>query len=75
MENSLVISVRLPESLVKELDELAKSSRWFKRNAIILRALEAFIYAADYRTQIKILHWWRHGGNIANLNFELVDEK
>ena len=75
MEKSLVVSVRLPESLVEKLDELARKHRWYKRNAIMLKALEAFVYAADRHTQYQILSWWRRSGRNATLHFELEAEQ
>lgn len=59
MEKTRVISVRLPESLIKRLDEIAEGHYYWKRNAIIEKSLQAVAYAADYPTFQRILQWWR----------------
>lgn len=59
MEKTRVISVRLPESLIKDLDKLAEGHYYWKRNAIIEKSLQAVVYAADYANFQRILQWWR----------------
>ena len=72
MEKTRVISVRLPESLINELEQAVSQHTYWKRNAIIEKALEAFLHAADVHTQYAILHWWRHGNKKAELTFREI---
>lgn len=73
MEKTKVISVRLPESLINELEQAVSHHTYWKRNAIIEKAVQAFLYAADVHTQYAILHWWRHGAKKAELTFHEKD--
>lgn len=70
MEKTKVISVRLPESLIKRLDELAKDYHYWSRNAIIEQSLQAVAFAADYPNLKRILRWWRPSGISMELTFQ-----
>lgn len=61
MEKTKVISVRLPESLIQEVDELTKDHHYWKRNEIIKKAVTSFVRYTDYKTQREILEYydWR----------------
>lgn len=69
MEKTVVFSVRLPESIVEKLGEVSKNFPYWKRNAIVEKALEAFCFAADLNNQKAILQWWRQGNPDATLKF------
>lgn len=73
MEKTVVISVRLPESLLRKLKEIQEDHCYYKRNAIIERALTAFAFAADHGEQAKVLSWWRHSSRKASLKFDVAD--
>ena len=61
MEDTSVISVRLPNSTIAELDKLVKDFTYYKRNAIIAKVLDAFLFACDKKDQHEIVRWWLHG--------------
>lgn len=69
MEKTRVISVRLPESLIQRLDEIAEGHYYWKRNAIIEKSLQAVAYATDYPDFQRILEWWRPSGKSMVLTF------
>ena len=73
MEKTKVISVRMPESVIKELDQAVSKHQYWKRNAVISQAVMAFLKAADVHTQYAILHWWWHDGRKAKLDFREKD--
>lgn len=75
MEKTKVISVRLPESLIKKLEEIRIDHRYYKRNAIIEQAITAFAYAANHEERAKILSWWRHSTKKVSLKFDIEDIK
>lgn len=69
MEKTRIVSVRLPESLIQRLDELAKDYRYWSRNAIIEKSLQAVAFATDYPDLNRILNWWRPSGISMKLTF------
>ena len=75
MEKTVVFSVRLPESLVKKLNEVTQELEDANRNHIIEKALEAFCFAADLKNQRDILYWWRPSYPDATLKFDYEAHK
>lgn len=75
MEKTKVISVRLSTQLLEDLDEKIIEARYWKRNAVIEKALEALVYASDWRTFQLILQYWPKGDKNAKITFELDPPK
>lgn len=75
MEKTKVISVRLSTQLLEDLDKKIIEARYWKRNAVIEKALEALVYATDWRTFQEILHWWPECNKHAKITFELNPPK
>lgn len=70
MEKTKVVSVRLPERLIDELDKISVSNRWWKRNTIIVKALTVFVDCASDKTQSDILRYWESNIDKKVLRFE-----
>lgn len=70
MEKTKVISVRLPERLIAKLDECSLRHRFWKKNAIIVQALSAFLDCADPHTQYDMLRYWHCSEKKMVLKFE-----
>ena len=70
MEKTKVISVRLSTQLLEDLDKKIIEARYWKRNAVIEKALEALVYASDWRTFQEILNWWPKGNKQAKITFD-----
>ena len=75
MEETQVISVRLPKSLVRDLDEIIKGWRHYKRNTLICQLLKVFARCSDKQTTYDILRWWDHSGDKYELTLRKVDPK
>lgn len=75
MERTKVISVRLSTQLLEDLDKKIAEARYWKRNAFIEKAIEALVYASDWRTSQQILGWWPKGNKQARITFELNPPK
>ena len=60
MAKTKVIGVRLPETLVKELDKLVISHKYWKRNAIIEQILQVAVDCLDPADMYDVLHYWRN---------------
>ena len=75
MEETQVISVRLPKSLIRDLDEIVKSWRYYKRNSVICQVLKVFVKCSDQQTAYDILRWWNHSGDKYELTLRKVEPK
>ena len=71
MEETQVISVRLPKSLIRDLDNLVVSERYWKRNSLISQVLKVFVTCAGKQTVYDTLRWWQHSGD----KYELILRK
>lgn len=60
MEETQVISVRLPKSLIRDLDKLVEEWRYYKRNTLIRQILKVFVTCAGKQTVYDTLRWWDH---------------
>lgn len=74
MEKSQVISIRLPESMIRDLRLNVRDHCYWKRNAIIQQALEAYLYAADNSTQKDILRFNHRFSMKRQLEFRVIQE-
>lgn len=70
MEKTKVVSVRLPERLIAKLDECSLRHSFWKKNAVIVQALSAFLDSADPKTQYDILRYWHWSEKKMVLKFE-----
>ena len=75
MEETHVISVRLPKSIIRDLDNVVNGERYFKRNSLILQVLRVFLRCSDKQTIYDILRWWPHSGDRYELTFRKIDPK
>lgn len=75
MEETQVISVRLPKSIIRDLDNVVNGERYFKRNSLILQVLRVFLRCSDKQTIYDILRWWPHSGDRYELTFRKIDPK
>lgn len=73
MEETQVISMRLPKSLIRELDKLVEDWRYYKRNTLIHQILKVFITCAGKQTVYDTLRWWDHSGDKYELTFRKVE--
>ena len=73
MEETQVISVRLPKSLIRDLDNLSEEWRYYKRNTIIRQILKVFLTCASKQTVYDTLRWWQHSGDKYELVLRKVD--
>ena len=74
MEKSQVISIRLPESMIRDLNLNVSDHLYWKRNAIIQQAVEAYLYAADHSTQKDILRYNHRFSMKHELDFRKIQE-
>lgn len=76
MAKTKVIGVRLPETLVQELDKIVKDKVYWKRNAVIEQILQVTVDCLDPKDLYDILRYWRHRdkGNYV-LRFQQLDDK
>lgn len=75
MEETQVISVRLPKSLIHELDKIISEWRYYKRNSVINQVLKVFVTCADKQTVYDTLRWWDLSGEKYELTFRKIDPK
>lgn len=71
MEETQVISVRFPKSLIRDLDKIAIEWRYYKRNSIIRQVLKVFVTCAGKQTVYDTLRWLDHSGD----KYELILRK
>ena len=71
MEETQVISVRLPKSLIRDLDKHVEEWRYYKRNTLIRQILKVFLTCAGKQTVYDTLRWWQHSGD----KYELILRK
>lgn len=76
MAKTKVIGVRLPETLVQELDKIVKDKVYWKRNAVIEQILQVTVDCLDPKDLYDVLRYWRHGdkGNYV-LRFQQLSDK
>lgn len=60
MEKSKVISVRLPESLIRKIDEVVAMNVYWRRNSVIAHFLEICIIGMDDDTKKEAVRWRSH---------------
>lgn len=70
MEKTKVISVRLPESLIRKIDEVVEKNTYWKRNAVIEKFLEVCIAGLDDDTKREVLRWWCHSGKKVKISID-----
>ena len=75
MEETQVISVRLPKSLIRELDKIIIDWRYYRRNTIISQVLKVFVACADKQTVYDTLRWWDHSGDKYKLTLRKIEPK
>lgn len=75
MERTQVISMRLPKSLISELDKIVSDWRYYKRNSVNRQVLEVFVTCADKQTVYDTLRWWNHSGDKYELTLRKIDTK
>lgn len=68
MEQTKVISVRIPKTMEEKIEKYLKN-RYIKRNTLINQLLEVFFDAADWRTQNDILSYYRLNPKKKKLKF------
>lgn len=59
MAKTKVIGVRLPETLVQELDKIVKDKVYWKRNAVIEQILQVTVDCLDPKDLYDVLRYWR----------------
>lgn len=72
MEKTKVISVRLSESLVNELNKAVADLKYWTRNALIEQILQAVIDTADHHTLYEIARRNRFNSEGKVIKFESV---
>lgn len=75
MEETQVISVRMPKSLIRDLEKLVENERYWKRNSLICKVLKVLVLCADKQTVYDILRWWQPAGEKYELIFRKVEPK
>lgn len=60
MAKTKVIGVRLPETLVQELDKIVKDKHYWKRNAVIEQILQVTVDCLDPKDLYDVLRYWRN---------------
>lgn len=60
MAKTKVIGVRLPETLVQELDKIVKDKVYWKRNAVIEQILQVTVDCLDPKDLYDVLRYWRN---------------
>ena len=59
MAKTKVIGVRLPETLVQELDKIVSDKVYWKRNAVIEQILQVTVDSLDPKDMYDVLRYWR----------------
>ena len=55
MAKSIVISIRIDERLLADLEECVRQHRWHKRNGVIEKAVEMFVRNLSHHQQHVVL--------------------
>ena len=58
MAKTKVIGVRLPETLIQELDKIVNDKVYWKRNAIIEQILQVTVDCLDPKDLYDVLRYW-----------------
>lgn len=74
MEKTILVSVRVPENMVKELDHIALEKRFFKRSTLIHMAIRFMLLCEKYGLLSKILAFNSHYVKVDKLEFEYHHE-
>lgn len=69
MEKSVLVSVRLPEHVVRKLDQRAREYTYFNRSSFINAACELMCAMIDRDMDKRVLHYWPEGDVIDELSF------
>lgn len=60
MDKTKLISVRIDEDALKEIDQFSKKNCYWKRNGIINAILTSLFLNAQPEEILKLLSWWKH---------------
>lgn len=63
MEKLKQISVKIDQTTLSEIDQLAVKARYWKRNAVINGVLTAVFDCCDYGEIMTMVGYWRHDPN------------
>lgn len=74
MEKSILVSVRVPENMVKELDRIALEKRFYKRSTLIHLAIRFMLLCEKHGLLSKILSYNSHYVKVDKLEFEYHHE-
>lgn len=55
MERTKVISIRIDERLLADLEECVRKHRWYKRNNVVEKAVEMFVRDLSHHQQHMVL--------------------
>lgn len=72
MEKTHVISLRLPESLIKDIGAFCLSMTYWKRNSILVCLLTNLLANADINDLQKIVRWHKWKGTKLRI---IIEEK
>lgn len=74
MDKSILVSVRVPESMVKELDRIALEKRFYKRSTLIHKAIRFMLLCEKHGLLSKILTYNSYYVKVDKLEFEYHHE-
>ena len=74
MEKTILVSVRVPESMVNELDRIAAEKRYYKRSTLIHRAIRFMLLCQKYGLLDRILIYNSHYVKVDKLEFDYHHE-
>lgn len=57
MSKSHVFSLRVPDSLMKNIEKIVSRHIWWRRNAVVTQILECVCDCADYDTIFKMINY------------------
>lgn len=73
-DNLKLISVRLDEDLIKQLDEVAQKYTYWRRSDIIRNLLIAVLAEMSAGDIYNMIHYHYYKKNVVNAKFEITDE-
>lgn len=74
MEKTILVSVRVPGSMVNELDRIAAEKRYYKRSTLIHYAIRFMLLCEKHGLLNKILTFNSHYMKVDKLEFEYHHE-
>lgn len=71
MEKTQVVTFRIEESVLADVDRIAKEVGWYKRSHVIAAGLRLMVEMHKRRLASRVLHYHPKFDDIVSLDFEI----